>query len=432
MKSKALKPSLWKKTTTILKNMNWKTLIPKLALVALALSAPAALSQEEILIITGKRMDKTVSYQISPNARELDFSDNRLTSLTLPAGLTNLEELDLSSNQLTSFTLPEGLTSLEYLTLATNQLTSFTLPEGLTSLEYLDLDNNRLTSLTLPEGLTSLEYLTLATNQLTSLNLPENLSVWRWLDISDNQLTSITLPAGLSSLVLDLSGNQLTSLTLPESLTDSWELDLSGNQLASLTLSEGLTSLGSLDLENNRLTSLTLPAGLRLRELDLSGNPSALVIYPDDHKLLSVTGTRANGTLFHWKVSPNSKSLYLSQERLSSITLPTGLSSLERLDVRNTPIQLLLVPKGMNIDNLELRGFSKENIIRYVPDSVFLGLVIRREEDGRVAIIFSGGVLQAAERLSSGDWEDITNAVNPFYINPAEASQKFFRVRSAR
>ena len=88
MKSKGWKPSLWistwKRTAMTLKNMNWKTLIPKLALVAFALSAPAALSQEEILIITGKRMDKTVFYQISPNARELDFSDNRLTSLTLP------------------------------------------------------------------------------------------------------------------------------------------------------------------------------------------------------------------------------------------------------------------------------------------------------------------------------------------------------------
>ncbi len=182
MKSKDWKPSLWISTwkrTTNLKNMNRKTLIPQLALVAFALSAPAVLSQEEILIITGKRTDKTVSYQISPNARELDFSDNRLTSLTLPEGLTNLEDLDLDGNQLTSFTLPAGLTSLKDLDLDNNQLTSFTLPEGLTSLEDLDLDGNQLTSLILPKDLTSLKDLTLATNQLTSLNLPENLSVWR-------------------------------------------------------------------------------------------------------------------------------------------------------------------------------------------------------------------------------------------------------------
>lgn len=86
----------------------------------------------------------------------------------------------------------------------------------------------------------------------------------------------------------------------------------------------------------------------------------------------------------------------------------------------------------MDIENLELHGFSKESIIRYVPDSVFLGLVIRREEDDRVAIVFSGCVLQAADNLSSGDWEDVLNADSPFYINPAEATQKFFRIRSTR
>ena len=299
-------------------------------------------------------MDKTVFYQISPNARELDFSDNRLTSLTLPSGLTNLKDLDLSDNQLTSFTLPEGLTSLE----------------------YLDLDNNRLTSLTLPEDLTGLKDLTLATNQLTSLNLPENLSIWRWLDLSDNQLTSLTLPAGLSSLVLDLSGNQLTSLILPEGLTDSRELDISNNQLTSLTLSEGLTSLGSLDLENNRLTSLTLPKGLTdLWELDLSGN------------------------------------------RLTSLTLPAGLR-LRVLDLRNNPIEQLLVPEGRNIDNLELHGFSKEDIERYTPSAW----------NGWVVILFSGGVLQYTENLSSGEWKDLPNASPPFRISPTVVAQRFFRV----
>ena len=284
-----MKSKDWKRTTPILKNMNCKILIPKLAIVAFALSASAVLSQEEILIITGKRADKTVFYQISPNARKLDFSDNRLTSLTLPEGLTNLEDLNLDGNQLTSFTLPSGLTNLE----------------------DLDLDNNLLTSLTLSEDLTSLKDLTLATNQLTSL-------------------------------------------TLPEGLTDSWELDISNNQLTSLTLPEALTDLGSLDLSGNQLTSFTLPAGLRLRELDL----------------------------------------------------------------RNNPIEQLLVPEGRNIDNLELHGFSKEDIERYTP----------RGWDGWVVILFSGGVLQYTENLSSGEWKDLPDAFTPFRINPTVAAQRFFRI----
>lgn len=213
-----------------------------------------------------------------------------------------------------------------------------------------------------------MEDLNLDGNQLTSFTLPAGLMSLKDLDLDNNQLTSLDLPENLSVWRwLDLSNNQLTSLTLPEGLTDSWELDLSGNQLASLTFSEGLTSLGSLDLSGNRLTSLTLPAGLRMRELYL------------------------------W----------------------------------NNPIESLFVPEEVDIGNLRIEGISKENIIRYVPDSVFLGLVIRREEDGRVAIVFSGGVLQAAEDVFE-EWKDVLNAMSPFYINPAEATQRFFRVRFAR
>ena len=117
-----------------------------------------------------------------------------------------------------------------------------------------------------------------------------------------------------------------------------------------------------------------------------------------------------------------------------SFTLPTGLSSLERLDLRNTPIQLLLVPKGMNIYNLGLQGFSKWDIGHYTSrtELTLPELSLRKGKDGGVFIVFSRGVLQAADNLSSGDWEDISNAVSPFYINPAEDLQRFFRIRSAR
>ncbi len=88
------------------------------------------------------------------------------------------------------------------------------------------------------------------------------------------------------------------------------------------------------------------------------------------------------------------------------------------LDLRNNPIEQLLVPDGMNIDNLELHGFSKEDIERYTPS----------DWDGWVVIVFSGGVLQYTENLSSGDWKDLPNAVSPFRISPTVAARRFFRV----
>ena len=115
------------------------------------------------------------------NLRELDLSDNQLT--TLPeaiAQLSNLRELDLSDNQLT--TLPEAiaqLSNLRELDLRNNQLT--TLPEAiaqLSNLRVLYLRNNQLT--TLPEAikqLSQLEKLDLRGNQL---NIPAEILGSSW------------------------------------------------------------------------------------------------------------------------------------------------------------------------------------------------------------------------------------------------------------
>ena len=161
------------------------------------------------------------------NLRELDLSDNQLT--TLPeaiAQLSNLRELDLSDNQLT--TLPEAiaqLSNLRELDLSDNQLT--TLPEAiaqLSNLRELYLRNNQLT--TLPEAIAQLSNLSglhLRNNQLTTL--PEaiaQLSHLSGLDLRNNQLT--TLPEAIKQLSqlekLDLRGNQLN---IPaEILGSSW------------------------------------------------------------------------------------------------------------------------------------------------------------------------------------------------------------------
>ena len=258
------------------------------------------------------------------------------------------------------------------------------------SVEGLYLYNRQLTEIALPEGLTSLKNLDLSDNQLTEIILPSGLMSLEDLDLYGNRLTSLSLLADLTSLKgLWLCNNQLISFDLPSGLTNLERLGLDNNQLTEITLPSGLTSLKDLYLDKNSLTSLDLPPGLsNLEELQLDDNP------------------------------------------LTSLSLPAGMMSLKKLWLPGFPLTLL-VPDEMNIDNLELHGFSKENIIRYVPDSVFLGLVIRREEDGRVAIVISGGVLQAAEDVFE-EWKDVLNAMSPFYINPAESTQRFFRVRFAR
>ena len=150
-----------------------------------------------------------------------------------------------------------------------SRLTSLTLPAGITSIGYAAFNGCRgLTSLTLPAGITSIGRSTFeGCRGLTSLTLPAGItSIGEYAFRGCSGLTSLTLPAGITSIgggaFKDCSG--LTSLTLPAGITSinyGAFLDCSG--LTSLTLPAGITSIGSRAFYGcSGLTSLTLPAGI--------------------------------------------------------------------------------------------------------------------------------------------------------------------------
>jgi len=106
----------------------------------------------------------------------LRLSENELTDLTLPVGLTNLVGLNLTDNQLTNLVLPPDLYRLESLDVGENQLTSLTLPAGLTNLVGLFFVGNQLTNLTLPPDMTQLIGFGFLANPLATVVLPETLA----------------------------------------------------------------------------------------------------------------------------------------------------------------------------------------------------------------------------------------------------------------
>ncbi len=146
--------------------------------------------------------------------------------------------------------------------------------EDLAQVAALDLSGQGLSALALPAGLTGLAWLDLGNNQLSELSLPE-LPGLKELWLHGNRLAVLTLPAGLAKLeTLNLEGNGLREPSLPAGLTNLRWLNLASNWLAVLTLPGGLAKLETLHLEGNGLRDLTLPAGMAgLRELHLEGNP---------------------------------------------------------------------------------------------------------------------------------------------------------------
>ena len=182
----------------------------------------------------------------------------RLTSITLPEGITELPQLCFDGcSSLTSVTLPKGITSLgSNCFRGCSSLTSITLLEGLTSLGFDCFQGcSSLTSITLPKGITSLGFACFA---------------------GCSSLTSIILPEGITSLEDGcFSGcSSLTSIILPEGITSLEDGCFGGcSSLTSITLPEGITSLGDGCFSGcSSLTSISFPSSLKTLYYDTFGD----------------------------------------------------------------------------------------------------------------------------------------------------------------
>ena len=247
----------------------------------------------------------------------------RLTSLTLPAGITSIcEGAFWGCRELTSLTLPAGITWIEfsafdgcsglkevrfcindnldtYLTkgqtpwsvlmgkqptvanpykkvncgikyyINDKEITSIEIPSNVTTLSnYVFQGCSGLTSLTLPAGITEIgDYAFWGCSGLTSLNLPAGITeIGEGTFYGCSGLTSLNLPAGITWIGYEaFSGcSGLTSLNLPAGITSiGWKAFEGCSGLTSLNLPAGITEIGSSAFEGcSGLTSLNLPAGI--------------------------------------------------------------------------------------------------------------------------------------------------------------------------
>ena len=165
----------------------------------------------------------------------------RLTSLTLPAGIT---EIDYSAfygcSGLTSLTLPAGITKIgSWAFRGCSGLTSLTLPAGITSIGSSAFEGcSGLTSLTLTSGITKIgdgTFVGCSGLKEVRFCINDNLDTYLTKGhpyigvncgikyyINDKEITSIEIPSNVTTL-----GNYvfegcsgLTSLTLPAGITE--------------------------------------------------------------------------------------------------------------------------------------------------------------------------------------------------------------------
>ena len=187
-----------------------------------------------------------------------------LTSLTLPGGIFDIyrpRELDVSNNLLTSIDLGSGIeTATEILKLNNNKLgPSFTLPLPVDEftgyrLFRLDLSGNNLQTIDVRYGAPLLE-----------------------LDVSDNPLTSLLLPANVSKTYPSNS----SYVNDPESqegygdpITGEWWQFYATYGYNLPMLFQHLTGVQKLYARNTLLTSFPTEGTKSIRVLDLRDNPA--------------------------------------------------------------------------------------------------------------------------------------------------------------
>ena len=178
----------------------------------------------------------------------------RLTSLTLPAGITSIcEGAFWGCRELTSLTLPAGITWIEF--------SAFDGCSGLKEVRFC-INDNLDTYLT--KGQTP--WSVLMGKQPTVANPYKKVNCGIKYYINDKEITSIEIPSNVTTLsnYVFQGCSGLTSLTLPAGITEIGDYAFeSCIGLTSLTLPAGITKIGSYAFDGcSGLTSLNLPAGI--------------------------------------------------------------------------------------------------------------------------------------------------------------------------
>jgi TolB-like protein len=129
---------------------------------------------------------------------ERAFSENQLTSVTIPDSVTSIGDYAFNGNDLTSVTIPDSVTSIGDSAFSGNDLTSVIIPDSVTSIGDYAFSYNKLTSVTIPDSVTSIRDYAFQRNQLTSVIIPDSVTSIGNYAFYDNDLTSVTMPANVS------------------------------------------------------------------------------------------------------------------------------------------------------------------------------------------------------------------------------------------
>lgn len=236
---------------------------------------------------------------------------------TIPSGVTAIGAGAFQNSGLTSVTLPAGVTEIRnYAFYYASSLSSINLPSSLTSIGVgAFINNTSLASITLPVNLSSLGNQAFLGSGVTSISIPNGITT-----IGDEvfsgaaSLASVTLPNTLTSIGSEAFKNatSLSSITLPSSLMTIGTKAFQGDvQLTAINIPSSVTSIGTLAFHSTRLVSVAIPSSVTSIADDTFGQIPTL-----SSLTLPSTLTAIGAGAFY------------DSSALTSITIPAGVTSI--------------------------------------------------------------------------------------------------------
>src|SRR5574344_1291592 len=228
---------------------------------------------------------------------EDSFTLNQLTNIELPEN-TIIGDYAFASNNLTSLVLPGSTKFADKINSSNvsdsafynNKIASLTIGDGITDLGDCALAYNSLTSVTIPNGVTSIGDGAFEENQLTNVTIPSSVTSIGDYAFEDNHLTSVTIPSSVTNI--GAAAFNINDFPLDKAIIYARNSDGTENKTIivsyahtgdSVTIPDGVTTIGNCAFGYSYLTSVTIPNSVTSIEYDSFENNSSLTAITVDN-----------------------------------------------------------------------------------------------------------------------------------------------------
>ena len=279
-----------------------------------------------------------------------------------PNSITKLSTGIFTDNKLTSVTIPSSITEIGYNALGYNNLTSIDIPNSITKIGALSFYYNKLTSVTIPNSVIEIESSAFRLNKLTSVTLPNSLKEISQYSFSDNKLTSIVIPNTVTTIHRgSFTRNKLVNVTIPNSVTLIGDAAFAGNEITSVEIPSSVTKIYEQAFNDNKISLIngkTSDGIIFARKTDGTDDTSKIVSYGGAAKIIDFIPTSVK-VIGEYAFYSNGLSIDLTR-----VDLPNSITTIGRSAFSYNKLTSIVIPKSVTV--LDYGAFVNNDITSFI------------------------------------------------------------------